>query len=360
MRILITAAPYHGHVNTVLPLARAAQRAGHQVVVATGADLAEKPGRLGLPVWPIGPTSTESGVPRSPTDFMRTANQRAADLLPRAEAWPPELVVAEEMELAGPIIAARTGARLVVHGLGIVAAGDPAAYARDLDELGSQWAVHDLAKRHQDAPYLSICPPSLSLQQGARPTTMPIRPGLGEPAPGERLPTSLDSLPYQDTVHLTLGTVFHRRRPHAMADAIAALRVLPANLVATVGPDVPPESFGRQPSHVHLARYLPHPLLLPRCNLVVSQGGAGILIGALAHGLPQLVLPQGADQFANGTALERAGAGLVLDDPGLTTGQITEAARKLLCTPVYGQAAHAIAEEISAMPTPDDIIKTLE
>jgi UDP:flavonoid glycosyltransferase YjiC (YdhE family) len=36
MRILISAGPMYGHVNSVLPLAEAAQRAGHEVVLATG------------------------------------------------------------------------------------------------------------------------------------------------------------------------------------------------------------------------------------------------------------------------------------------------------------------------------------
>src|SRR5205085_6150252 len=36
-----------------------------------------------------------------------------------------------------------------------------------------------------------------------------------------------------------------------------------------------------------------HSLLLPHCTLVVSHGGASIMPSALAHGLPQLILPQG-------------------------------------------------------------------
>ena len=40
MRVLISACPLYGHVNTLLPLARAAQRAGHEVRFATGPDLA--------------------------------------------------------------------------------------------------------------------------------------------------------------------------------------------------------------------------------------------------------------------------------------------------------------------------------
>ncbi|MBJ7331034.1 MAG: glycosyltransferase family 1 protein [Solirubrobacteraceae bacterium] len=359
MRILFTSAPFHGHLNPLLPLATAAQQAGHQVVVATGADLAEHALRIGLPAWSVGPTNRQSGMPRSLDEFWEAATLRAAGLLPLVEVWDPDLVVAEEMELAGPIVAARTGARLVVHGLGIQAAGDPTAYADDLDALGRRWAVPDLARRHRDALYLQICPPSLAPPEGARPATELVRPAMGRPLPGERLPESLDALPYAVTVHLTLGTVFHRRRPEAMADALAALQGLPVNVVAAVGPDVAPDSFGPQPAHVLLARYLPHSLLLPRCDLVVSQGGAGILLGALAHGLPQLVLPQGADQFGNGAAVERAGAGLTLDDPDVAVGKITDAVRTLLDTPGYGRAARAVAEEIAVMPTADDVIRKI-
>jgi len=42
MRILFTACPMVGHVNTLLPLALAAQRAGHTVAVATGGDQAPR------------------------------------------------------------------------------------------------------------------------------------------------------------------------------------------------------------------------------------------------------------------------------------------------------------------------------
>jgi UDP:flavonoid glycosyltransferase YjiC (YdhE family) len=106
MRILFTACPFFGHVNTVLPLALAAQRAGHEVAVATGADFASHVGERELTAWPIGPTSAEAGTPRSPAHFFYTAAQRAADLLPLTAAWLPDLVVSEEMELAGAIAAA--------------------------------------------------------------------------------------------------------------------------------------------------------------------------------------------------------------------------------------------------------------
>jgi hypothetical protein len=80
----------------------------------------------------------------------------------------------------------------------------------------------------------------------------------------------------------------HARHPlprgaGVLETAIAGLRELPLNLVVTSGPGTDPARFGAQPSHT---------LLLPQCRLVVSHGGAGIMFSALAHGLPQLILPQ--------------------------------------------------------------------
>jgi len=369
MRVLFTACPFFGHVNTVLPLALAARRAGHEVAVATGADFGEHITRRGLTAWSVGPTSAEAGTPSSPAYFWHTASQRAVDLLPLAAAWGPDLVVSEELEFAGAIAAARGDSRHVVHGLGIAAAGDWEMFAASVDELGRQWDVPDLADAHRGAVYLSICPPTL--QPPTRPErgasergvserrVQPLRPGLGEPAPGERLPEALMALPYERTMHLTLGTVFHQRRPGVLEAAIAGLRELPVNLVVTVGPDVAPDRFGSQPPHVLVERYLPHALLLPRCDLVVSQGGAGILLGTLAHGLPQLVLPQGADQFDNGAAAQRAGVALMLDDSVVTPLAITEAVGQLLGDPRYGAAARVVQKEIDTMPGADDVLRSM-
>lgn len=43
-------------------------------------------------------------------------------------------------------------------------------------------------------------------------------------------------------------------------------------------------------------RFIPQAQLLPQCDLVVSHGGSGSVIGALAHGPPSVLLPMGVDQ----------------------------------------------------------------
>jgi UDP:flavonoid glycosyltransferase YjiC (YdhE family) len=106
-------------------------------------------------------------------------------------------------------------------------------------------------------------------------------------------------------------------------------------------------------------RYVPHALLLPHCDLVVSQGGAGILLGALAHGVPQLVLPQGADQFANGAAVQRAGLGVTLEGEAVTSSAIADATQRLLTEPAFRTAASALRREIEAMPSADHVVASV-
>lgn len=60
MRILVTSFPAYGHVNPLLPLARQAQQAGHDVAVATGAELVPQIQRRGFDTWLVGPSHAES------------------------------------------------------------------------------------------------------------------------------------------------------------------------------------------------------------------------------------------------------------------------------------------------------------
>ena len=83
--------------------------------------------------------------------------------------------------------------------------------------------------------------------------------------------------------------------------------------------------------------------------------GSGTTLGAAAAGVPQLVLPQGADQFSNAEALVEAGVARSLVGPeAITSESVACAARALLDegTGAVGRA-RALAAEIAAMPAPD-------
>jgi UDP:flavonoid glycosyltransferase YjiC (YdhE family) len=378
MRILFTSFPAYGHVNTMLPLAREARNAGHEVTFVTGAELVTEIERRGFDTWMVGPSraEAEAGVHAAypnlaqlppeqraplaaPMLFVESAGKRAVELVPRAQQWKPDIVVHEETELAGAIAAAHTGARHVVHGLGLASVKLRALVMPGFARLCEEWQVPEVADGRRPCTYLDICPPSLRTDGEPGAThTQPLRPAAGEPAPGERLPEALAALPRSRTIHLTLGTVFNEA-PGVLEAAIAGLRELPLNLVVTSGPGTNPERFGPQPSHVLIEPYIPHSLLLPRCHLVVSHGGAGIMLSALAHALPQLILPQGADQFLNATTCQSAGAALALHPDEVSIRAVATAAECLMAEPAFRRAAAGIQAEIHAMPSPADALAAL-
>ena len=105
MRILLTAYPLHGHVNPMLPLARAARDAGHEVVVRHRRRHGRHLAGHGLERWAAGPTHAETAA-ADPAVRPLVRHLRGGRAPPSwcrgPSAWRPDLVVADEFDLAGP------------------------------------------------------------------------------------------------------------------------------------------------------------------------------------------------------------------------------------------------------------------
>jgi MGT family glycosyltransferase len=159
-------------------------------------------------------------------------------------------------------------------------------------------------------------------------------------------------------VYVTMGTVFNDANP--LRATVEALRDLPVRILVTVGPHGDPATLGTQPGNVRVERYVPQSAVLEYCDVVVSHGGSGTALGALALGLPQLCLPQGADQFLNAAAIASAGAGLALLPDECTPEVVTHAVKRLLEDHAFRDAARRVGESISAMPPVEEVAALLE
>ena len=98
----------------------------------------------------------------------------------------------------------------------------------------------------------------------------------------------------------------------------------------------------------------------PHCDLVVSHGGSGTLLPALGAGVPQVLLPQGADNFLNAQRCQAAGVGRTLMPDDVTPGAVQDAVRSVLGDPSYREAAHHLAIQIAQMPEPEAVVAGLE
>jgi UDP:flavonoid glycosyltransferase YjiC (YdhE family) len=368
----------------MLALAQALTRAGHEVAFATAADFCPHIGATGFAAFAAGLSlarQIEEARRRYPEQDRLTAMERfeqfvprmlagvaaparAAGLVPLVADWGPDLLVHDETELAGPVVAAAAGIPWADQSVGILR---PLAMARLAGET-----LQPLADRHGvDVGafaglfrhlYLDVAPPSLQSPEIAQiPTAQPVQNATLDPgAEGAALPAWVHDLaPDRPVVYVSLGTVFNARAGDVFAAVLEGLREEPLTVVVTVGEDNDPAAFGPQPAHVHIERFIPQSLLLPFCDAVVNQGGTAIL-AILAHGLPLLLLPQGANQFHNAAACLAAGVGRRLLPADVTPDAVRREVRALLDDPALRQAARRVQAELAAMPGPERGVALLE
>ena len=159
-------------------------------------------------------------------------------------------------------------------------------------------------------------------------------------------------------MYFTLGTV--RTATDLYNRVLAGLRDLPVNVVLTVGDRFDPAEIEPQPDHIRIERFVPQEELLPGCDLVVSHGGSGSVLGALAHGLPLVLAPMSADQPYNARRCVELGTARVLDPVLATPDDVRKTVSDVLADQAYRHAAERIQAEYSMLPGPDEAVTLIE
>ena len=151
-------------------------------------------------------------------------------------------------------------------------------------------------------------------------------------------------------VYLTFGSVAPSMEffPGLYRAAIDALSVLPVRVLVTIGRERDPAELGPVASNVHVARWIPQADVLPHAAAVVQHGGSGTVTGALAAGVPSVVVPLFADQTHNAGRIAELGAGIELAMDDIV--RLPDAVRALLADPSYREAAGRVAAEIHQLP----------
>jgi UDP:flavonoid glycosyltransferase YjiC (YdhE family) len=331
MRVLFASLASVGHTYPLIPLAIAAREAGHEVHFAAGENV-------------HAPLAANGLRPFRPADSFYEVY--AEDLEPELARLQPDLVVHEWGVPGAAIAAHRAGIPGIWHGFG---------------RMFPEGIGLELPVKHAAAPgrpHIDICPPSLQDRDFvATEDRIELRPSpYSEPA---ALPAWTSRRTSRPLIYLTFGTAFGT--PELLTTAIEGLATLDARVVVAAG-RVRLDQLGDVPDDVTVRTWVPQADLLPHVDVVVHHGGSGTTLGALTVGAPQLILPQGADHFANADAVSAAGAGLRLLPDELSAHAIAEHTRRLL--PHHGHAGHreaarAIAEEIARMPSPDEVARRL-
>jgi UDP:flavonoid glycosyltransferase YjiC (YdhE family) len=384
MRVVLASQAATGHVHPLMPWAQALRDAGHEVHFTIGAELVPWLEELGFRAHPVGESipwalaRVQERFPDLTTSLPAGEAWKLdlalfADVLPRS-VWPatvealeqirPDVVIYEASNLGAVLAAAQLGLPAACCGLWAVGRWhvDESVIA---DRILALWSESRADPLPVDPLYgtlsLDPSPPSLrAAGAGDRPALrrMPTRQVPWGDARAE-LPPWVGDRGGRPLVYLTLGTVGWGSVDILRAAARGLAR-LPVDVLVAVGPYFDPVALGDLPDSVHVGRFVRQDLLLPHLAAAVHHAGSGTLLGACGHGVPQVVIPLGADQFQNADALVGAGAGIAVARADADEDAVERAARELLDDPRFGASARRLAEEIDAMPAPVDRLADLQ
>ncbi|MEU4806657.1 activator-dependent family glycosyltransferase [Actinosynnema sp. NPDC023587] len=409
MRVLFTANPERSPFQYLVPMAWALRTAGHEVRFAgqpgfaatiTGAGLTAVPVGRDQESWRMSAEMAEAnatlraGVPppydvvehpeKLTREYLEPGFERAvtwwhkmdnfpmmSGLVDFARAWRPDLVVWDPLNFAGPVAAAVVGAAhaRLTWGLDVFAVGrghhlrlrDPGAVDPFARWLGGQVGAHGLEFTEELVTgQFTIDQFPASLQIEADLTYLRTRyVPYGGPAV---VPRWLWEKPARPRVAFTMGvtsTDLFGGYQLGVQEALDALGELDVEVVATIADSVRDE-LKRVPDNTRIVPYVPLHALAPTLSAIVHHAGAATMATVALHGVPQLAVPYHFDQPLLGELLTAQGAGLSVHAAEATGPILRESVRRLLEEPRFLAGAERLRAEVAALPSPNELVRTLE
>jgi len=169
--------------------------------------------------------------------------------------------------------------------------------------------------------------------------------GAVHPAPsvGFRLPpwwAELDG--DRPIVHVTQGTIDNADLGRLVEQTINALGSEDVIVVATTGGRDVSELKVTRPMNTFVAEYIPHDLLLPKVDVMVTNGGYGAVQRALSMGVPLVVAGNTEDKPEVAARVAWTGAGINLRTGTPTQGAVRAAVREVFNNGRYLAAARRL------------------
>ncbi|OEU85654.1 hypothetical protein DB35_13325 [Streptomyces abyssalis] len=423
MRVLMTYFPYPSHLYPMVPLAYALREAGHDVHVASASEEAGTIRAAGLtpvdlgsrtewrdtahwadsPLWQAREKElrriTDALPPSlSPSDRTHWDFVRHQFLPVQAYYFTPDRPGGHRPMVDGLVDFARAGrpdlvlwdftfptAAVAAHVCG-------AAHARftwGLDYLG--WAREQFVRwRHEAGPGLGEDPQVVQATAAAARFGLPysedmvlgqwtIEATAGLPQlPLETTRMRVRQIPYSQESVTPDWVDAPRSRPRvcltlewdsegrladtdvALSDVVGALAGLDAEIVM-IFPAEQLRHSGPLPANVRAESYVPFGRLLPTCSALVHYGGVGSFAAAVAHSVPQVIIPR---NLGNSEALlrhvEDSGAGLGVSLAQSSPAQLTDRIERVLREPDFQRGADRLHSDMSVVPAPHSLVPALE
>lgn len=390
-----------GTVPPTMAVARRLVERGHRVHVLSEPTVADEAAAAGcsFAVWPTAPfadatnrdrTTGRDWEVRNPAQALRlvrdltdfifgAAGRYAADVLATLDRVPADAVVLEPMILGAVAAAERSGLPTVglvpntylrptpgrpVMGSGWLPGDGPLVRVRDRVAPALFERVVDLGLRRLNAvrAELGLHPLRHVFDTFDRCTRLLVMTSPSFDPPPARLPPNVRFVgpmlddpawagpvslpPGDDPLVLVAMSSTYQAQQGDLQRVVRALAGLPVRGVVTLGPSLRDGEVAGAPNVV-VVPSAPHSEILKTAAAVVTHGGHGTVIKALAAGVPVVCLPHGRDQGDNAARVVAAGAGLRLSRRA-DEATIRSAVRRLLDSPVFRRNAGGLAQRIAA------------
>lgn len=386
MRLLLTSQPIYSHlVPGLIPFARHAIAAGHEVAVATAASMAGElaalgvphvalPGvagqdelrtspelarRYGLPQRLCAPGSRRI-LPGVPAQISRAyagpiALRFAEELLRATDGFRPDLIVHEPSEYGGYLAAEVLGIPHVTLDVMPYQADELPLVAEVLDAGRVQLRLPSTPDPQHPRRYLSaaVIPrhwypthlrsPTLRHYRLPEPATTPASPGD---------PTVLASL---GSLVLTLPNV-----AELLPVILEALSALPRRCVLTLGGQRQlADRLPEVPANVTVLPFVDQRAVLANCDLFLTHAGFNGILEAVTAAVPMVALPVVADQPANARRLAELGLGEWLDTESCSAATLAATCTRVLADPGYTRRLVDLRDQLRAAPDLDALLEDL-
>lgn len=397
--------PFTGHVTPLCAVAAALVRRGHHVRIYTGDAFRAQVAASGAELipWRNAPNFDESNLtatfPRligkkgvrqllvNVQDvFIATAAAQVWDLRAEWERRRWDVLVADEVSVGAALHAEITGcawATVAVlpltlpgshgppGGMGLAPGRNPLTRVRDaaLRALvpvlsGSLTAPLSRARaevglpastltfdRAMFSPRMVVASGLAALDYGRRdrPSSVhfvgALTPAAAAAPAAAPLPEWWGDLDARVVIYVTQGTL-NNDPDDLLRPAAAALAGVDAIVVMTTGVAGRDEVPFEVPANVRIAGRLPYDHLLPRVDIMVTNGGWGGTMQALAHGIPLVIAGGDLDKPEVAARVAWARAGIDLKTGRPSSVAIGRAVERLLTDPEFRAGAEAISQQL--------------
>ena len=381
MRVLFSSTRGAGHLQPLLPYARALVARGHEVAVAAPEEVSAAVSDAGFahfafdrpadavvgPIWArLNAAMDDEAKAMAIAAGEIFSGVNATTALPKLElaigAFRPDLIVRDSVEYASLVAGAVAGvphARVAVHSVSFEEVLPPFVNA-PLDALRERAGLPaDDGASLRNEPVFSSFPASLDRVPPSSRMRPPFRARVVEESPNAVAAAWAAADDPRPLVYITFGSIIGglARLRSIYRTSLDAVADLPVRALLTTGRGVEAGAFGAIPANVHVEQWVPQREVLSRAAMLVCHGGSGTVLGGLARGLPMVIMGMGADQPHNGRLIAAAGAGLALTKPEARA--LRAAIETVLGDAELRTQAEKLASEIAAMPTIESAVDVL-